>query len=389
MTRRICVLTSAHPPSDVRIFHKECKSLARAGHEVTLIAPVEKECVRDGVALLPLPHWTNRFDRILRSPLATFKKALRVKADVYHFHDPELIPAGLLLRCAGKKVIYDIHEDVPRTISYKPYIPEILKWPVSRAAEWIENWAGAKFSALVAANPIIGDRFRKMNENTVVVNNYPNIEEIEPAYSAPGQKREAILLYVGMRITRARGAQEMVRALALLPDELHAQLRLVGNCDPPELQDSLAGLPGWDRTVFVGALDRAGVAAELHKARVGLVILHPEPNYVTSHPVKLFEYMCAGIPVIASDFPVWREIITKSRCGILVNPLDALEIARAMEFLLTHPEEAAEMGRSGRRAVHEEYNWASEEKHLLKLYDRLCGCDAAYQEQLADMGSTP
>ncbi|MBZ5641194.1 MAG: glycosyltransferase family 4 protein [Acidobacteriia bacterium] len=389
MARKVCVLTSAHPPTDVRIFHKECKTLARAGYQVTLIATADNHAVIDGVTLTPLPRWKSRFGRILRGPIAAYQKALDADADIYHFHDPELIPVALLLQGAGKTVIYDIHEDVPRTISYKTYLPGLLKEPISRIAEIIENWAGARFSALVAANPIIGDRFLKVNENTAIVNNYPRIEELESSAEAPADKRESILLYVGMRITRARGAHEMVRAVGLLPDKLHARLNLVGAWDPPDLQDSLSAIPGWDRTTFVGPLNRPGVARELHQARVGLLILHPEPNYVTSHPVKLFEYMCAGIPVIASDFPIWREIVTKSQCGILVDPFNAEQIAQAMEYLLTHPEEAAEMGRRGMRAVHDRYNWASEEMHLLQLYDRLSGSEAVYERNLANMGSTP
>jgi glycosyltransferase involved in cell wall biosynthesis len=139
---------------------------------------------------------------------------------------------------------------------------------------------------------------------------------------------------------------------------------------------------------FVGQLGRADVASELQKAYAGLVILHPEPNYVTSQPVKLFEYMCAGIPVIASDFPVCREIIAGARCGILVNPLDPTEIAEAMEFLLTHPEEAQEMGRRGFQAILERYNWANEEKALLQFYTDLFRSDDAYQKSLVDGGQT-
>ena len=130
--------------------------------------------------------------------------------------------------------------------------------------------------------------------------------------------------------------------MGLLPENLQARLKLVGNWDSPDLPAALSTIPGWDRVDFVGPLGRAEVAGELQKAYAGLVILHPEPNYVASQPVKLFEYMCAGIPVIVSDFPVCREIVAQARCGILVNPLDPAEIASAMEFLLTHP------GRSGR-----------------------------------------
>jgi glycosyltransferase involved in cell wall biosynthesis len=392
MARKICVLTTAHPPSDVRIFHKECKSIARAGYDVTLIASADEECIRDDIRLLRLPRWKNRLDRVLRGSFAIYKKARESNADIYHFHDPELIPTALLLRLARKKVVYDIHEDLPRTISYKPYIPGFLKGVISQAAEFVENWAGGRFSALVAATPTIGKRFRKVNDHVAVVNNYPRIEEIEPPAGLADEKsegREAILLYVGMRITHARGAVEMVQAAGLLPDKLQARLRLVGAWDSAELPQSLSSLPGWSRTEFVGPLDRTGVANELRRATVGLVILHPEPNYLESQPIKLFEYMCAGIPVIVSDFPVCREIVRKAGCGILVNPLDIDEIARAMEYLLTHPAEAQEMGRRGFQAVHENYNWANEEKTLIQMYERLFSHDSAYQPSLADTRCAP
>lgn len=388
MARKVCVLTSAHPAFDVRIFHKECKSLARAGYEVTLIATAKESGVHDGVALKPLPAWKNRLHRFTRGSLAVYKSALEVNADIYHFHDPELIPIALFLRLHGKKVIYDIHEDLPRTISYKPYIPSSLSGLVSQTVEWIEEWAGGRFSALVTATPAIGNRFRKVNNNVTVLNNYPKVEEIESPVGPSLGNREASLLYVGMRITKARGAEEMVRAMGLLPENLQSRLKLVGNWGSPDLPAELSKIPGWDRVTFVGPLGRAEVARELQEAYAGLVILHPEPNYVASQPVKLFEYMCAGIPVIVSDFPVCREIVAQARCGILVNPLDPVEIAGAMEFLLTHPEEAEEMGQRGFQAIVERYNWANEEKTLLQFYSELFLRDDAYQKSLVGRGQT-
>jgi glycosyltransferase involved in cell wall biosynthesis len=389
MKRRVCVLTSAHPALDVRIFHKECKSLARAGYEVTLIAAAKEDGDHGGIALRALPAWKGRLDRFMRAPLAVYRKALEVDADIYHFHDPELIPIALMLRLRGKKVIYDIHEDLPRTISYKPYIPRPLSGLVSLAVEFIENTASRRFSALVAATPGIRDRFRKVNRNVAVLNNFPRVEEIESSTDpVTVRTREATLLYVGMRITRARGVEEMVRTMGLLPENLPARLKLVGTWDSPELPVALSKIPGWERVTYAGPLGRAEVAAELQKAYAGLVLLHPEPNYLTSQPVKLFEYMCAGIPVIVSDFPVCREIVEGAKCGILVDPLDPAQTARAAEFLLTHPEEAAEMGRRGYQAVRERYTWANEEKTLLRFYDDLFRRDAAYQERLIGRGQT-
>jgi glycosyltransferase involved in cell wall biosynthesis len=379
VARKICILTTAHPTFDVRIFHKEGKSLARAGYEVILIASGKADGTYDGVTLKCLPVWKSRKDRFLRGSTAVYRLALEADADIYHFHDPELIPVALLLRILGKKVVYDIHEDLPRTICYKPYLPRVLDKPISRTVELIEDWASVRFSALVTASPQIGDRFNGRNRNLAVVNNYPKMEEIQTSSGASHKNRDATLLYVGMRITRSRGAEEMVRSMSLLPKDLRANLRLVGGWESAELASSLEQIPGWNRTTFLGLLDRAEVASELKKAYAGLVILHPEPNYVKAQPVKLFEYMCAGIPVIASDFPVWRDIVTRAGCGLLVNPLNPREIANAMEFLLTHPEEAEEMGRRGFQAIVERYNWANEEEELLRFYSRLLSQDAALE----------
>ena len=388
MARKICILTSAHPTFDVRIFHKEGKSLARAGYEVILIASGKADGTYEGVTLKCLPIWKSRGDRFLRGATAVYRLALQADADVYHFHDPELIPVALLLLIQGKKVVYDIHEDLPRTIAYKTYIPRILNMPISRTVELIEDWASCRFSALVTASPQIASRFSKRNRNLAIVNNYPKMEEIQKPSVDPFKDRKPTLLYVGMRITRSRGAEEMVRAMALLPKDLPADLTLVGNWENPELASSLKQLPGWNRTTFLGLLDRAEVAVELQKAYAGLVVLHPEANYVTSQPVKLYEYMCAGLPVIASDFAVWREIVTKARCGLLVNPLKPQEIAEAMEYLLTHPEEAEEMGRRGFQAIMEHFNWANEEKELLRFYNNLLSQDTAFQTSLMGRGET-
>lgn len=384
MARKVCVMTSVHPPFDVRIFHKECKSLARAGYHVTLIASCDEACEIDGIRLKPLPQWKGRWDRMTRGQILVYRSAREADADIYHFHDPELIPVGLLLTFLGKKVIYDIHEDLPRTFSYKSYLPRFLRSLVSRCVEVIENWAGARFSALFVANPAIADRFRKRNANLSVVKNFPKVEEIEPVSRGGLSQREQSLIYVGMRITRSRGIEEVIRAMGLLPSSLDARLKLIGSWDPPDLPLSLCKLPGWDRVDFIGPLGRRAVAEQLKKARVGLAILHPEPNYVTAQPVKLFEYMCAGMPVITSDFPVCREIVAKDGCGFLVNPADTQEISRAMEFLLTHPEEAEAMGKRGLQAVRQKYTWAEEEKVLLRTYGDLCPLDPKGFETLVD-----
>jgi glycosyltransferase involved in cell wall biosynthesis len=163
----------------------------------------------------------------------------------------------------------------------------------------------------------------------------------------------------------------MVQAMALLPGSLHARLVLAGKCDPPELHYEVTQMTGWSRAAFVGWQSQDEVEGLLGRARVGLVLYHPVPNHKEAQPHKLYEYMCAGIPLIASDFPLWRNIIEEARCGMLVDPLDPKAIARAITWLLEHPKEAETMGIHGQKAANARFNWTKEEAKLLHLYQSL------------------
>jgi glycosyltransferase involved in cell wall biosynthesis len=373
MRPKVCVFTSAHPPFDVRIFHKECVSLVNAGCDVILIAPHHESTEVKGVSIQAVPRVRSRIKRMLLTTWIVFRRARVLDAAVYHFHDPELIPVGLLLRATGKEVIYDIHEDLPRTLSYKPYIPRWLQKPLAKLIDILETFAARFFSHLIAATADIASRFRSNNCAVSVVQNYPLLSEFHVSGAQTESKvSEKCVTYVGLRITEARGACEIVSAMGLLPAGLDARLKLAGSIDPPELIVKLSTIPGWEKIDYLGFLGRDGVAGVLDDAAMGLVVLHPEPNYVNSQPVKLFEYMCAGIPVIASDFPAFRSIVDGARCGLLVNPLDPREIAAAIEYLWTRPEEARAMGARGRCAVECRYNWAHEERTLLTVYDQVC-----------------
>lgn len=291
----------------------------------------------------------------------------RHPADVYHFHDPELIPIGLLLRLLSSRVVYDVHEDVSKQILSKYWIPWWMRPGIAQATAWLERWSARFFSAIVAATPTIAERFRQLNPRTVVVQNFPSPEEFAPQAEVEWGQRACAIAYVGS-ISRGRGILEMVEAMGLLPDWLHAKLKLAGEFFPVCARYEVNHLPGWGRVEEFGYVDRAKVAGVLGGVRGGLVLLHPLPNYISAQPTKLFEYMSAGIPVIASDFPLWRQIIEGSGCGLLVDPLNVKAIAGAIEYVLTHPQQAEAMGRRGREAVKRWYNWASEEQKLLALY---------------------
>jgi glycosyltransferase involved in cell wall biosynthesis len=289
---------------------------------------------------------------------------------VYHFHDPELIPLGLLLAARGKVVVYDIHEDAPADILHKEYIPRRFRRPLMWCVRKLEDAACRRFSGIIAATPTIAERFYPVNPNTVVVRNYPILDEFAPNVDLPWNKRPPAVAYIGS-ISERRGIREILRALAVLPSPSPAEMMLAGPFSPHGLLTELEGIPGWARVQYLGVLDRPAIANLLSRVRLGLLVLQPEPNFVNAMPIKLFEYMAAGIPVIASNFPLWRQIIGDAGCGLLVDPQDPQAIARAIEYLLRHDAEAEAMGRRGRKAASELYNWNSEERVLLKFYSDL------------------
>jgi len=369
MRKKICVMTSAHPAFDVRIFHKECKSLAAAGYEVVLIVPHHESLVRDGVRVKATRRRAGRLQRATLGVLDVLLAAIREKADLYHFHDPELIPVGIFLRLLGRKVIYDIHENLPKTLSYKHYLPAWLRKSLFGSVLAIaEQMASCCFSALITTTTILAERFAPWNRRIALLRNYPLLDEF--AFTDSCEARGSTFVYVGL-LSAARGMQELVEAIGLLPASASAKLQFAGSFDPPELLNRLQALPGWQRTEFLGYLGRSQVAEILSHAFAGLVVLQPEPNHREGLSTKLFEYMAAGIPGIASDFPFFREIVEETRCGLLVNPGDTREISAAMTYLLANPNEAREMGERGRSAVRKKFNWDKEQQNLLDLYDEL------------------
>ncbi len=363
---KVCHITSVHKSNDVRIFHKECVSLAANNYEVILLVPNADCREQNGVKIIGVQvEESSRIKRFLKTSKMIYRKALEIDADIYHFHDPELIRFGLKLLKKRKKVIYDVHEDVPRQILEKHWIPSFLRKMIASVFEKYENRSAKKMSYIITATPFIRDRFLKFNKNTNDIINYPILQEFN---KVDWSDKKNLICYIG-GIFKIRGIEEIVRSL----DNTKMGLNLAGLFSPPSLKNDIENLKSWNKVIYHGFLGRKEINNILSEAKIGIVTLHPTVNYIDALPVKLFEYMSAGIPVIASNFPLWKDIIEGNNCGICVNPLDVKEISEAINYLTENEDIACEMGLNGRKAVEEKYHWGTEEKKLMIIYEKIGG----------------
>ncbi|MGO4292725.1 glycosyltransferase [Chitinophaga sp. RAB17] len=359
---RICHLTSVHQRYDVRIFMKECISLAKE-HEVYLVVADGKgDEVKEGVYIRDTGVLTSRKDRFLNSAGLLYNRAMEIDAEVYHFHDPELIPLGLKLKKKGKKVIYDIHEDVVSDILTKKWIPKLIRKPVALFFKQYQYYAVKKFDYIITATPFIEGLFIKYNK-AKVINNFPQIPEREKFdYDTKNEQ----ICYAGL-ISERRGLNQMVDSF----EEPVGKFIIAGRFEEESLLHDVEKRPGWKNINYVGSLPFREAEQVRDTSKIGLLLFHPGPNHTDSQPNKLFEYMEAGLAVVCSNFPLWRDLIEKNNCGICVDPYNVSGIRTAIKDLLGDQEKCREMGLNGRKLILEKYNWKHEAIQLNNIYKTL------------------
>ncbi|WP_181388779.1 glycosyltransferase family 4 protein [Pseudoalteromonas sp. meg-B1] len=359
---RVAHLTSVHGRFDIRIFRKMLTSLAGKYNASLIVADGEGDNTTDNIDIFDVGLPTNRLSRMFKTVRKIYDKALELNAEIYHIHDPELIPIGMKLKKKGKVVIFDAHEDLPKQLRSKPYLNKALKWLLPKLFEVYEAIACKKLDAIICATPSIHNKFLKINKQSYTINNFPILGELDNSLGWSNKVNE--ICYVG-GMAEIRGIRELVHSLKYLDN---CRLHLVGRFSEPELEKELKGLTQWTKVVEHGFVDRKGVADILSRCKAGVVTFHKVPNHVDAQPNKMFEYMSAGVPVIASHFPMWKDIIEGENCGICVDPMKPEDIANAINKLLSDDKLAKQMSENGANAVKNVFNWENEEIKLLDIY---------------------
>ena len=365
-THKVVHLTSAHNRNDTRIFLKECCSLVKKFSVAMVVADGKGFETFQGVEIHDAGKLSGRLNRIFKTTQNVYKKAVELDADLYHLHDPELIPIGLKLKRRGKRVVFDAHEDLPNQILGKPYLNWFSAHVISFIIKHYEKWACAKFDGIISATPVIDQKFAKINSLCANINNFPIIGELgeDKNWAAIDNS----ICFVG-DISLIRGVIPLVKSL----DITHSKTKLsfAGYFSDTELKNQVSSMPGWKMVSDHGYLNRDAVKTLMSKSFAGVVTFLPVPNHIESQPNKMFEYMSAGLPVIASHFPLWKEIIEGNNCGLCVNPESPEELAQAIDSLWTDKDKAKSMGTNGKTAVQTKYNWNVEEKKLFEFYDKV------------------
>ena len=371
---KVCHLSSAHAPNDTRIFHKQCASLAKAGYQVSFVVKAKDAqsvgcTTQKGVQVIQVPvDSSSRLKRMLFGAKAVYQKALEVDADIYEFHDPELLPYGLKLAKKGKKVIFDSHEDYPTQIMEKEWIPTFLRRMISSAYRAYETHVVKQLDAVLFPCTKNGiNIFENRAKQVVILSNAVMLEEMTPPQQE-AQKSGDTICCTGS-LTYQRGITHLIRAA----HQAGVKLIRAGQYSSEEYRRELEAMPEYSCVEYLGYIGRQELAQVYARSSIGMSTILNVGQYASldNFPTKVYEYMAAGLPVIVSDYPFMRRSVQQDDFGIAVDPDDVQAVAQAIRAILSDPQRAQQMGENGRQAVLQKYNWDIELKKLLELYDSL------------------
>ena len=351
-----------HNPFDTRIFLKECKTLSKNDYDVSFIVPHTSNEEVDKIKIISLKKSNSKFYKVFKNIPAALSKCFETNSDIYHFHDPELIPIGLILKLKRKKVIYDAHEDHPKDVFEKLW-PMPLKIITFIYFSVLGKLASLFFDKIVAATPHISSKYP--DKKTVLLRNFPILELIDKSKKVEIKSDNLLIIYQG-GITKLRGVKQVIESLGEVNEKV--ELLLFGKWEVG-FEEECKKLKGWKKTKYLGVIEQEKLYGYGKSADIGIINYLSSPNNDDSLPNKPFEYMACSLPIIMSNFSHWKEMFKD--CALFSNPEDPESIANNIQILAKDKKLRKEMGKKGRALVEKEYNWEKESKKLVDMYNEL------------------
>lgn len=365
-------LSSVHPRNDTRIYYKMCRSLADLDKYSVflLVSDLKGSCFTHNISIIDLSFFHAKLSRLFFTFSAFIffiTKFKRRKSSIVHIHDPELLILSLLLHLLGFKVVYDSHEDFFCQLSSKSYLNSSQKLVLSFFFYSLFKTILPHLSGIVAATNHINHSLIRFNDNIVTIFNYPILSDFSDSSDSTNFELppHPYVLYVGS-ISANRGVFSLLESLDYLDSQIH--IYIAGSFATKEFEDYFNSNFRDPRIHFIGYLSRDSVSFYCKNALCGLVLLHPTPSYVQSLPVKLFEYMSAGIPIISSNFPLWTNLMMNPDIGFMVDPHSPSEIASSINLIFRDTRTAQTFARNSLKKS-SIFNWSSEFNKLLSFYD--------------------
>lgn len=337
--RTVCHLTTTHPADDARI-QRERRTVEQNGNYTTVVKNI----------VAGYPKWQHPF-RLL----ALAKQAMTTNASIFHCHEPDALGIALLRKSVMRnRVIYDVHEHWPSELPRDVGAPHWL----SHLIDPVEQWMARRADAVITVSESVGQRF----PGSIVLPNYPN-PPTTPLPNVDISLRSLAIVGAKLHPYHIRdGLSAVTRLRTCWPD---VTLNLIGNLATP--------VPEGSPVTCTGYLPHAAIPAALQQAGIGLALLSPDyENIRIGLPNRLFSYMMAGIPVIATALPEIERIVDETNCGILVQPDDVDAIVDAAIWLEKRPIQARWMGERGRQAIVSRYNWDAVQDRLITCLTDSC-----------------
>lgn len=372
MQNNVFLCSSVHSWNGTRLFYKTAMSLAKNNFKVDLCAVSADGKVpeQENLAVCKLKK-RSRFKRPINW-MIILKRAYKSEADFFHFNDPELLLIAALLRRKKKHkiFIYDMYENFPKAIETKSWIYAFLRKPLSKIIRYIEKYLLKKMDAVIFAEKSYKEDYSFLKCLQIDIYNYPTFV---PKQNMPKEQNK--LIYVG-DITKERGLFEMLSVVKELKEHYSREVRLVliGSLSDKNLKEMDSFLINHGITTnvnWLGVLPYDSIWKELNSSSIGLCLLHPLPNYIHSLATKLFEYMAAELPIIASDFSDWKQLIETSQTGVVTDPFDIKKVSHQVNKLLNDRSTQKLFSENGRKAYSTKFNWEMEETKLINFYNNL------------------